>query len=212
MVKPIKYQPEKRPLSRVRTPGQNEFDIVFLKGITSVKGTILGDSVLRVGVHWGSPGEGINPSEQPCLRPCRCRWCITHPKVTGVGFIAFESHTHGGLRVLKMPDAPVLDLEGLREERGSLRGLYVELGRLNNQPNGRVLIADHRWRDASAVPESFDIKPVIRRFWRGKHLPPLLVPDDARQGPADDDIPPSDDTVIPFPHERTARPAQERHG
>jgi len=139
---------------------------------------ILADDVLGCYVHyWGG-------RTRPCLR-VGCEPCDKGQAPRWRGYLPVITATTHLTRLLEVTGNCYPEIERWLGEKGSLRGLVIELQRKGKVANGELLCTLREATGfASSLPSSPDVAPLLAKLWRLTHLalPTEFAADTERTG------------------------------
>jgi len=95
-----------------------------------------------------------------------CEPCEYNCPIRERGYIAVAGKMETNVLILEVTDNCKDAIRDLSAGRASLRGVIVNLSRLDKRDNGKLTLhTDGRGVDASLIPESPDVAECLRRIW-----------------------------------------------
>lgn len=98
-----------------------------------------------------------------------CIWCQTGKPRRWIGYLAAFDQIKRQICLLELTHKAAEDLERQAENYPTLRGLWIQLGRKKNRPNGEVEIQHIepvKLAPNQTMPEEFSVGEQLDRIWK----------------------------------------------
>lgn len=106
-----------------------------------------------------------------CLKDC-CEACDLGQAPRWRGYVACVVANVGTKRLLELTPPCVPVIERLLKERGTLRGVVLQIKRKGGKPNGELeLVASEEPSRVGDLPSCPDVSQHLLRIWKATHAP-----------------------------------------